>query len=282
MSACPACRAENPDGFRFCGQCAAPLIASPFHDDERKVVTTLFCDLVGFTAMSEAADPEDVDAVLREYFARATKVIESHGGIVEKFIGDAVVGVFGVPAVHEDDPERAVRAGLRIVEALEGMTRPDGSPLEVRVGVNTGEALVRLDVTPGSGEGFLTGDAVNVAARLQAAAPPGGVAVGALTHYLTAGAIEYEELPAVTAKGKAKRWPPGWPRRRSCAAGSTSNEPSSRLSSAVRSSSPSCGPCSRRPHPRGLPSSPCFSANRASARVVWCRSSLPAWTPCQR
>ena len=204
MIACPACRAENPDGFKFCGQCAAPLVALSTQADERKVVTTLFCDLVGFTAMSEAADPEDVDAVLRQYHVAARKVIESHGGTVEKFIGDAVVGVFGVPAVHEDDPERAVRAGLRIVEALEGMTRPDGTPLEVRVGVNTGEALVRLDVTPGSGEGFLTGDAVNTAARLQGAAPPGGIAVGALTHELTQRVFRYEGLAAVSAKGKAE------------------------------------------------------------------------------
>jgi class 3 adenylate cyclase/tetratricopeptide (TPR) repeat protein len=179
-----------------------PVGAQPSRD-ERKAVTTLFCDLVAFTAMSEAADPEDVDRILGEYFARATKVIESHGGTVEKFIGDAVVGVFGVPAVHEDDPERAVRAGLRLLEALEGMTRPDGTPLEARCGVNTGEALVRLDVDPASGRGFLTGDAVNVAARLQAAAPPGGVAVGATTHDLTAHTVDYEELEPIAAKGKS-------------------------------------------------------------------------------
>ena len=173
--------------------------------EERKTVTTLFCDLVGFTAMSEAADPEDVDAVLRSYHAAARKVIESHGGTVEKFIGDAVVGVFGVPAVHEDDPERAVRVALRILRALEGMTRPDGSALEARVGVNTGEALVRLDVTPGSGEGFLTGDAVNTAARLQSSAPPMGVVVGSLTHRLTAATIRYEELPPLALKGKSGR-----------------------------------------------------------------------------
>src|SRR5665647_3045995 len=113
---------------------------------------------------------------MRRYSETARRIVESYGGTVEKFIGDAVVGVFGVPAAHEDDPERAVRAGLRIVEALEGMTRPDGSPLEARCGVNTGEALVRLDVDPSSGRGFLTGDAVNVAARLEAAAPPMGVA----------------------------------------------------------------------------------------------------------
>ena len=103
-------------------------------------MTSLFCDLVGFTAMSEAADSEDIDAILRGYFAHATEAIQSHGGTVEKFIGDAVVGVFGVPAAHEDDPERAVRAALRIIESLGGMTRPDGSPLQARVGINTGES----------------------------------------------------------------------------------------------------------------------------------------------
>ena len=151
MIACPGCGFVSPDDFAFCPQCATALAAPVAHPEERKVVTTLFCDLVAFTAMSEAADPEDVDRLLGEYFARATTVIECHGGTVEKFIGDAVVGVFGVPAVHEDDPERAVRAGLRLLEALEGMTRPDGSPLQARVGVNTGEALVRLDVDPASG-----------------------------------------------------------------------------------------------------------------------------------
>ena len=202
MNVCAACGAENPGKAKFCMECAAPLAAPAAAAEERKTVTTLFCDLVAFTAMSEAADPEDVDAVLRAYHAAARKVIESHGGTVEKFIGDAVVGVFGVPAVHEDDPERAVRAGLRIVQALEGMKRPDGSPLEVRVGVNTGEALVRLDVTPGSGEGFLAGDAVNVAARLQAAAPPGGVVAGELTHSCSTQAIVYDELEPRALKGK--------------------------------------------------------------------------------
>jgi class 3 adenylate cyclase/tetratricopeptide (TPR) repeat protein len=204
MIACPGCGFEAPDDFSFCPKCATKLVAATTAVEERKVVTTLFCDLVAFTAMSEAADPEDVDALLGEYFARATKAIESHGGTVEKFIGDAVVGVFGVPAVHEDDPERGVRAALRILEALEGMTRPDGTPLEARCGVNTGEALVRLDVDPACGRGFLTGDAVNTAARLEAAAPPGGSAVGALTHELTERRIEYEPLPPVTAKGKSE------------------------------------------------------------------------------
>jgi class 3 adenylate cyclase/tetratricopeptide (TPR) repeat protein len=204
---CPACGAENPDGFKFCGQCASPLVAPPSLVEERKTVTTLFCDLVAFTAMSEAADPEDVDEVLGNYFARATKAIESHGGVVEKFIGDAVVGVFGVPVVHEDDPERAVRAGLRMLEALDGLSRPDGSPLRARVGVNTGEALVRLDVDPASGRGFLTGDAVNTAARLEAAAPPGGVVVGKVTRDSIGDRFVCEALDPVAAKGKAEPVP---------------------------------------------------------------------------
>jgi len=205
MIACPSCGFEAPDDFTFCPKCATALAAPLAIPEERKVVTTLFCDLVAFTAMSEAADPEDIDALLGEYFARATKVIESHGGTVEKFIGDAVVGVFGVPAVHEDDPERAVRAGLRLIEALEGMTRPDGTPLQARCGVNTGEALVRLDVDPASGRGFLTGDAVNVAARLEAAASPMGVVVGPLTHALTDRSFAFEALPPLALKGKTDR-----------------------------------------------------------------------------
>ena len=154
--------------------------------------------------MSEAADPEDVDALLGRYHDLGRKVIESHGGTVEKFIGDAIVGVFGVPSVHEDDPERAVRAGLRLLEALEdsGLTRPDGTPLQARCGVNTGEALVRLDVDPASGRGFLTGDAVNVAARLQAAAPPMCVVVGTITHGLTDPRHRLRPMPPVLAKGK--------------------------------------------------------------------------------
>jgi class 3 adenylate cyclase len=133
-------------------ECAAPL-GAPARSvaEERKVVTSLFCDLVGFTAASESADPEDVDQMLFAYSAMARAQIESHGGVMEKFIGDAVVGVFGVPAAHEDDPERAVRAGLRIVEDAESLEAMGGAPLRLRVGINTGEALVRLGATAGAG-----------------------------------------------------------------------------------------------------------------------------------
>ena len=204
MAVCPACGFESEPGFKFCPECGTPLAAPAARAaEERKVVTSLFCDLVGFTAGSESADPEDVDRMLAAYFAAARAEVERHGGVVEKFIGDAVVGVFGVPAAHEDDPERAVRAALRIVEAAAGLEGFGGEPLRLRIGINTGEALVRLGIAPGSGEGFLTGDAVNTASRLQSAAPEMGVVVGLATYDATAAAFEYEELPPVALKGKA-------------------------------------------------------------------------------
>jgi len=172
--------------------------------EERKVVTSLICDLVAFTASSEAADPEDVDRMLARYYDVVRAQIDGHGGVVEKFIGDAVVGVFGVPAVHEDDPERAVRAGLRIVEQAEQLVGVGGAPLRLRVGINTGEALVRLGVAPASGEGFLTGDSVNTAARIQSVAPEMGVVVGLATYEATELVFDYEELEPATVKGKAE------------------------------------------------------------------------------
>lgn len=155
MATCPSCGSENPEGFNFCGNCGSQLdgTARPVAE-ERKVVTALFCDLVGFTATSESADPEDVDKMLAAYFEMARPAIEAFGGTVEKFIGDAVVGVFGVPAAHEDDPERAVRAGLRICENAERLEAVGGGPLNLRVGVDTGEALVRRGISPTSGEGL--------------------------------------------------------------------------------------------------------------------------------
>ena len=202
---CPSCGKENPDGFAFCGFCTTPLTGQPSGSarEERKVVTSLFCDLIGFTASSESADPEDVDQMLSAYSELARAQIEAHGGVMEKFIGDAVVGVFGVPA-HEDDPERAVRAGLRIAEGAEGLEAIGGTPLRLRIGINTGETLVRLGATVGAGERLLAGDAINTAARLQSAAPEMGVAVGLATYEATAGVFEYEELEPVALKGKAE------------------------------------------------------------------------------
>jgi len=194
MITCPACGHENLVGQKFCGECGTALATPARHlAEERKVVTSLFCDLVGFTATSESADPEDVGRMLAAYFAMARAQIESHGGVVEKFIGDAVVGVFGVPAAHEDDPERAVRAALRIAEDAEALEAVGGTPLRLRIGINTGEALVRLGVTPGSGEGFLAGDAINTASRLQSVAPEMGVAVGEATYEATAQVFDFED-----------------------------------------------------------------------------------------
>ena len=139
-------------------------------------MSVLFCDLVGFTATSERQDPEDVRARIRPYHARLRSEIEGYGGTVEKFVGDAVMAVFGAPAAHEDDAERAVRAGLAVLEAIAELNEDDPElELQVRVGINTGEAVVALGARPEQGEGIVTGDVVNTAARIQSAAPVGGV-----------------------------------------------------------------------------------------------------------
>ncbi len=206
---CPSCGVDAPAGARFCPSCGARLSSNAPGSTERRIVTTLFADLVGFTALGERHDPEDVDAVLRAYYAMARGVIERFGGTVEKFIGDAVAGVFGAPVAHEDDPERAVRAALAIRDAMTTLQGLAGEPLLVRVAVNTGRAVVRLDAMPRAGEGALVGDPVNTAARLLEAAPPMGVVVGEKAYKLTARTILYEEVTPVAVKGKSlpvRRW----------------------------------------------------------------------------
>ena len=167
------------------------------------MVTVLVCDLNGFTAAAESADPEDVDRMLAAYEEMARAQIEGHGGVVEKFIGDAVVGIFGVPAAHEDDPERAVRAGLRIVEGAEELEGIGGGALSLRVGINSGEALVRLSAIPRSGAQILSGDVVNTASRLQTVAPEMGVVVGLATYEATAAIFTYQEMAPAVLKGKS-------------------------------------------------------------------------------
>jgi class 3 adenylate cyclase/tetratricopeptide (TPR) repeat protein len=169
---------------------------------ERKVITVLFADLVGFTAASEQLDPEDVEKILRPYHERLRYELERWGGTVEKFIGDAVVAFFGAPVAGEDDPERAVRAALAIRDWI-----AEEGKLQVRVAVNTGEALVRLGARPESGEGMAAGDVVNTAARLQSAAPANGILVGETTYRATAERIEYREHEPVEAKGKEEPVP---------------------------------------------------------------------------
>ena len=164
---------------------------------ERKVVTVVFCDLVGFTARAESMDPEDVEALLTPYHDRLRDELERRGGTVEKFIGDAVMALFGAPTAHEDDPERAVRACLAIRDwaiAEEGV--------QVRIAATTGEALIRLDAKPEAGEGMASGDVVNTAARLQSAAPVNGILVDEATYRATRRRIDYREAASVEAKGK--------------------------------------------------------------------------------
>src|SRR5689334_18146345 len=209
MPVCRRCGEENPERAKFCLACGAPLgAAEPGPREERKRVTVLFCDLVGFTARAEQLDVEDVRGLLAPYYQRLRTELERFGGTVEKFIGDAVVAVFGAPVVHEDDPERAVRAAFSIREAIGELNAADETlDLHVRIGVTTGEALVAIDARPEQGEGMASGDVVNTAARLQAAAPIDGILVDGTTFRSTDRELVYEPAEPVSAKGKAEPVP---------------------------------------------------------------------------
>ena len=190
-------------GAKFCSECGAALAGErPLAQEERKVVTVLFADLVGFTSRAEQLDPEDVRALLSPFYSRLRAELERFGGTVEKFIGDAVMALFGAPASHEDDPERAVRAAL----AIRDWVREEGQ-VQVRIAVNTGEALVTLGARPNQGEGMAAGDVVNTAARLQAAAPVNGILVGERTFRATRAVIDYRAAGPVAAKGKREPVP---------------------------------------------------------------------------
>jgi class 3 adenylate cyclase len=202
---CSKCGTENPERAKFCLECGAALEDSALASvhEERKVVSVLFCDLVGFTAASEQQDPEDVRRRIRRYQERVRQEIERYGGTVEKFVGDAVMAAFGAPVVHEDDAERAVRAGLRVVGAIAELNDADPDlNLQVRLGVNTGEAVVALGARPERGEGMVTGDVVNTASRIQAVAPVNAVAVSDQTYRATSRVFDYEPLQPVSVKGK--------------------------------------------------------------------------------
>jgi class 3 adenylate cyclase len=195
---CANCGQENPEAARFCFACGASLAGIEVLGEERRVVSVLFVDLVGFTGHAERLDPEDVRAILTPYYARVRSEIEQLGGVVEKFIGDAVMGVFGAPTAYGDDAERAVRAALAIRDWA-----ADEDSLQVRIAVNTGEAIVALDARPDHGEAMVAGDVVNTASRLQSSAPLGSVVVGDETYASSRLAIDYRPAPPVQAKGKS-------------------------------------------------------------------------------
>jgi class 3 adenylate cyclase/tetratricopeptide (TPR) repeat protein len=197
VTVCPSCGTENRADAKFCSECGFRLAPPAGRLEERKVVTVVFCDLVGSTARAERADPEDVRAELSSFHARVRHDLERHGGTVEKFIGDAVVAVFGAPVVHEDDPERAVRSALAI---RDWAREEDG--VDLRLAVNTGEALVSVGARPEAGEGLVAGDVINTAARLQSAAPVNAVLVGETTYRATERSVDYRPHEPVEAKGK--------------------------------------------------------------------------------
>ncbi len=210
-SGCPSCGTVNAANARFCSECGTPLPASaqqpparpprrattaPAPVAERRLVTVLFADLVGFTTLAEGRDAEETRELLSRYFDVARDVIGRYGGTVEKFIGDAVMAVWGAPVAHEDDAERAVRAGLELVDAVRAL----GPSIQARAGVLTGEAVITLGAV---GQGMVAGDLVNTASRLQSVAAPGTVLVGEATHRAASAAIVFEEAGDQVLKGKA-------------------------------------------------------------------------------
>jgi class 3 adenylate cyclase/tetratricopeptide (TPR) repeat protein len=200
MPACPACGEGNPEHARFCHACGSSLLA-PDRESRRRV-TVLFCDLADSTAMGERLDPEVLRRVLSRYYDTARGVVEQHGGVVEKFVGDAVMAVFGVPVLHEDDALRAVRAAAALRERTgnlnDELEREYGARLTLRIGVNTGEVIT------GTEDRLAVGDAVNVAARLEQSAGPDEILLGSETFTLVRTAVIADSVEPLTVKGKSE------------------------------------------------------------------------------
>jgi len=208
MAACPTCGAENPPEARFCSTCATRLTPAAVGRETRKTVTVLFADVAGSTALGERLDPESLRGLMSRYFGDMKAIIEGHGGNVEKFIGDAVMAVFGIPILHEDDALRAVRAATDIRDRLAALNAELGASrglaITFRTGLYTGEVVAG---DPATGQTLVTGDTVNTAARLEQAAPPGEILIGAPTYHLVRDAVEVEAVEPIVAKGKAEPVP---------------------------------------------------------------------------
>src|SRR5512134_1807141 len=208
MKTCASCGTENPEIARFCLACGSQLADAPAPQETRKVVTIVFSDLKGSTNLGEALDSEALREVMTRYFDAMRGELERHGGVIEKFIGDAVMAVFGLPRLHEDDALRAVRAAAGMQAALQKLNveldRHYGVQLANRTGVNTGEVV---SGDPSTGQRLVTGDAVNVAARLEQAAGEREVLVGELTYRLVRDDVDVEEVEPLSLKGKAEPVP---------------------------------------------------------------------------
>jgi class 3 adenylate cyclase len=205
---CPKCGEANGERAKFCSNCATPLGPQPQARQVRKTVTILFADVVSSTALGERLDPESLRELMTSYFSAMKAILESHGATVEKFIGDAVMAVFGIPNVHEDDAQRAVRAAAEMRDMLrvlnEDLERDRGVGITVRTGINTGEIVAGDPLT---GQTLVTGDAVNAAARLEQAAHPGEILLDPLTYRLVRPIVEAEPVAPIPAKGKTQPLP---------------------------------------------------------------------------
>ncbi|MBI3649408.1 MAG: zinc-ribbon domain-containing protein, partial [Actinobacteria bacterium] len=202
MAVCSRCGEENPERARFCLACGTPLEASPAPLEVRKTVTVLFCDVAGSTRISERLDPESLRRVMTRYFEAAGSACERHGGTVEKFIGDAVMAVFGIPVLHEDDALRAARAALELRETLaflnEQLEREWGVRIEIRTGIDTGEVVAG---DPSAGQRLVTGAPVVHAKRLEESAGSGEILLGRVTMRLLGDAVRSELVPPLRIKG---------------------------------------------------------------------------------
>jgi class 3 adenylate cyclase len=205
VQVCPGCGEGSPDRFRECPFCGHALAARHETHEERKILTVVFCDLSGSTALGERLDPESLGEVLDLYFTAMTRVLKRHGGSIQKFIGDAIVAAFGIPVVHEDDALRACRAATEMLQALDRLNRQLVNAydvqLEVRIGVHTGEVVIR---SASNDQQLLTGDTLNTAARLEQAALTNQILIGASTHRLVREAVDIEQVGAMALKGKAE------------------------------------------------------------------------------